>query len=220
MSTAVILAWIKEAHAAYDALGTFDSHASAARRAASGKKPYKASGKVGAQLKKLDQYTKKIEPIGSKGLGKPDHDLTFKELGQLISLLEGDDKKREEAVRLFHKINLSRVGFVQHGESLLAVLQNVAAEAGARRDAAVKIRDMFYKLARTFPDPTGSTIKIQLIDCMNAFEAAGGALARLASAASKGVKRVAKEIEPVKKQNTTFYDTFEQAYEASEKARR
>lgn len=218
--SATLITWLKEINSAYGKYKSFEKHSEAAKRAANGQKPYEQRKEVQAELTHLEVLSKKLREIASKGIGEPEKSLEFKDLLPMIQQLEGTDKERDEAVKKFRLMQLSRVEFTDKGAELSAALKKIAESAGARRDVANTIRDQFAKLVETFPDPTGSTIKVMLFECYEAFEAAGGALAGVASAAEDGVKKIDKEVEAARKKTDGMVKAFEGAYKTSEKVRK
>jgi hypothetical protein len=215
--SATLIKWILTAKKGVSALKTFDKHSDAARRAVNGKKPYPQSAQVEAQMAKLRSDAKVMTQIASNGIGKPAEELDWSGLAKMIQNLEGDEEQREEAARMFYAIHMPRLDFVQKGEELSQQLRLLSQEAARRRDAAVSIRNTFEKLTESFPDPTGSSIKVQLFSCYEAFEAASGALATVASAAADAMARVDKDLVPIRQKSKEFEQAFRTAYEASEK---
>jgi len=220
MSAVAVATWIKEIITAYSAITSFDKHADAARDAVKGEKPYAGSKEALAELKKLDSLAKKLRDIASKGIGEPDKKLELKDLLPMFQKLEGTDKERDEATLKFQLTQLSSAELIDKGKELSAEAKKIADSAGKRRDAAVKIRDQFAKLLETFPDPTGSSIKVMLFESHEAFETASGALASVASAAEDAVKKVDKEVEALSKKHKDMAKTFEEALKTSDKARK
>jgi hypothetical protein len=218
--SATLIKWILTAKKGVSALKDFDKHSDAARRAVNGKKPYPQSAQVEAQMAKLRSDAKAMTQIANSGIGKPDEELDWSGLAKMIQNLEGDDKRREEAARMFYAIQVPRLNFVQEGEELSQQLRSLSQEAAKRRDAAVSIRNTFEKLTESFPDPTGSSIKVQLFSCYEAFEAASGALATVASAATDALARVDKDLVPIRQKTQELDQAFRAAYEASEKKRK
>lgn len=212
--------WAKELYNAYDAYKSFEKHSEAAKRAVNGKKPYEQSKEVEAELSKLNDLSKKLRDIASKGIGEPEKSLEWSDVAKMIKQLEGSDKDRDQAVKSFRLIQLSGAEFTDQGDELSASIKKIADSAGKRRDAAVAIRDDFKELVEKFPDPTGDVIKLQFFECYQAFEAASGALGNVASAAADAAKRVDKDVEAARKKNKDLAKAFEDAYKASEKARK
>jgi hypothetical protein len=218
--SATLVAWIKEIYNAYDAYKSFEKHSEAAKRAVKGQTPYPQSKEVQTELSKLDGLAKKLNDIASKGIGEPDKTLDWSDVAKMIKQLEGSDKDRDQAVKSFRLIQLSGAEFTDQGDELSATVKKIADSAGKRRDAAVAIRDDFEELVEKFPDPTGDVLKLQFFECYQAFEAASGALGNVASAADAAAKRIDKDVEAARKKNKDLAKAFEDAYKASEKARK
>jgi hypothetical protein len=134
--------------------------------------------------------------------------------------LEGSDKERDEAVKRFRLMEYARAEFTTKGDELSAAIKEVAQSAASRRDVATQVRDQFGKLLETIPDPTGSTIKVQLLGCYEAFHIAGLALAKVASAGNDATAKIDKEVTEARKRTKELVKAFEEAYKTSEKIRK
>jgi len=219
MSTTLVT-WLTKIHSGYQAVQAFDKHVSAAQRASAGKKPYPQSPAVESQMSKLRDTAKQLAQLSSSGIGKPEQELDWTTLQQMIAQLEGDDQEREKAVRSFYAIQMPRLAFVEDAKKLAAQAESLSKEAATRRDAAVRIRDKFSDLVEKFPDPAGGSIKVALFGCYEAFESASGALATLASSAEESGQRIEKDLKPVVQKNKEFDQAFRAAYDASKKAKK
>jgi hypothetical protein len=218
--SATLITWLKAVKTGYDSYKKYEKYSEAAKRAADGKKPYNQSKEVQKELKNLESLAKTLRDIASKGIGKPDIVLDTSDIFKMIPQLESSDKEAEAAALTFGKARLSSAEITDQGAELSTEIGKIAASAGARRDAAVKIRDQFEKLCETFPDPTGSSIKIMLFECYQAFEAASGALANVASAADDAVEKIDKEVEAERKKMQGLVKAFEEAYKTGENVRK
>jgi hypothetical protein len=218
--SATLITWLKQIKSTYGKYQSFEKHSAAAKRAANGQKPYEQTKEVQTELSHLEDLSKQLREIASKGIGEPEKSLEWKDLLPLIQQLEGSDKERDEAVKRFRLMQLSRAEHTDKGAELTSAIKEVAQSAATRRDAATQVRDQFGKLLENFPDPTGGTIKVQLFECYQAFDAAGGALAGVASAGDDAVKKIDKEVEDARKKTKDMVKAFEEAYKTSEKVRK
>ncbi len=220
MTEALAFTWLKEVLSGIGKLKSLEKHYDPAQRAAGGQQPYEQSKEVRAELRRLEDLSKTLREIASKGIGEPEKGLEWKDFPKIIKQLEGSDKERDKAAKEFLVIQLSRIEFADKAEKLGKSLDEVGASAAKGSKATLEIRDVFFKLAETFPDPTGGTIKAQHFECYQTFLAASGALGNLAGAADAAAKKVKTQVGPVGKKTDELTKVFQGALKASEKGRK
>jgi methyl-accepting chemotaxis protein len=219
MSATTLITWAKQIKSTYGKYQSFEKHSAAAKKAASGQKPYEQSGDVQTEMTHLETLKKTLRDVAAKGIGKPEKDLDATDVISMMPQLEGSDAEREAAIKKFALVQLARVELTTNGEELGKSIKEIAQSAATRRDAATQVSNQFGKLAETFPDPTGGSIKLQLVSCWQAFDSAASALAGVAAAADDAAKKIDKDVQEARKKTDGLVKAFEEALKTSEKER-